>query len=304
MSRQLAGALVAPLLLITACARSADDDAAVQVETGAAAVQALRAAPDVAAEAGTAAFEMVISGSDAGDDALELVATGVFDSGAQRMAMKMDFGAMLGGLAEASGEDLPPGMDEPVRFVADGTTVYLRIPMLDALTGTSGWLSATPEDLGGATAAFGLGASAYDPSTLLEVLRGATDEVRSAGQEEVRGVLTTRYAVTVRPAEALEQAPAQQREHLQRQLDQLGAADSEIPVDVWVDAAGLPRRVTMAFAGLVPQTGSDEDASIQISIELFDYGEPVTIEVPSADEVTPYADAFGALATAFSEAGA
>ncbi len=303
MSRQFAGALAAPLLLITACAGSADPDATVPLETGAAAVQALRAAPDVAAEAGTAAFEMVISGSDGGAP-LGLVVTGVFDSGAQQMAMKMDFGAMLGETAEASGEDLPPGMDEPVRFVADGTTVYLRIPMLDALTGTSDWLSATPEDLGRAFAVFGLGASAYDPSTLLEVLRGATDALRSVGQEEVRGVLTTRYAATVRPAEALEQAPARPREHLQRQLDQLGAADAEIPVEVWVDADGLPRRVTMTFAGLAPQSGSGEDASIQISIELFDYGDPVTIEVPSADEVTPYADAFDALARAFSTAGA
>lgn len=301
MFRKLAPALVAPLLLVTACA-SEGDEGAVEVQTGVVAIEALRAAPDAAAEAGTAAFEMVIATSD-GEQSLEFVATGVFDSDAQQMAMEMDLGAMFAELAESSGETVPAEFDEPFRFVVDGTTVYLRMPMLDALTGTSGWLSATPEDLGQSTGSLGIASSGYDPSMLLEVLRGVADDVEAVGEDEIRGVATTRYTATVSLAKALEQAPADQREQLEAQLDQMGAGDAKLPVEVWVDADGLPRRMTMGFDGLPAAAGAGDGASVEISMEFFDYGEPVEIGVPSPDEVTPFTEVLGGFGDAFGTAG-
>jgi len=301
MLRKLAPALVAPLLLVIACA-SQGVEGAVEVKTGAVAMEALESAPDAAAEAGTAAFEMVISTTD-DDQAFEFVATGVFDSDEQQMAMEMDLGGMFAGLAESTGETLPADFDEPFRFVVDGTTVYLRFPMLDALTDSSDWLSATAEDLGQSADSLGIGNSGYDPSKLLEVLRGVTDDVEAAGEDEVRGVPTTRYTATVSLVEALEQAPPDQREPLEAQLDQLGAGDADIPVEVWVDADGLPRRMIMGFDGLLATAGVGAGASVEISMELFDYGDPVEIEVPSPDEVTPYTEVLGALGGAFGAAG-
>lgn len=301
MFRKLAPALVAPLLLVIACA-SQGDEGAVELKTGAVAIEALRSAPDAAAEAGTAAFEMVVSATGE-DQAFEFVATGVFDSDAQQMAMEMDLGAMVGGLAESTGETVPAAFDEPFRFVVDGTTVYLRFPMLDALTGSSDWLSATPEDVGQSADSFGIGNSGYDPSKLLEVLRGVADDVEAAGEDEIRGVPTTRYTATVSLAKALEQAPPDRREQLEAQLDQLGAGDADIPVEVWVDADGLPRRMTMGFDGLLATAGLGDGASVEISMEFFDYGDPVEIEVPSPDEVTPFTEVLGGFADAFGAAG-
>ncbi len=288
MSRNIAGAL-APLLLVTACATVADQDA-VDV-TGVEAIRSLREAPDVAASAGPAAFEMSIA-VPPGERALDVVATGVFDREAGRLAMEVHLGSALEGLAATGGGGVPPGMDEPVRVVIDGSRTYLRVPMVDALIGTSGWLAATADDLGGAA----WGGGSYDPAMLLEVLRGVADDVEVMGTDAVRGVPTTRYAASVRLADVLATGP-------DGRLDQLGGPATMIPSEVWVDTAGLPRRVTMELAG-PPPSGREKASPVTVSLELFDYGEPVTIDVPSPDEVTPYREAMAGMTRAFLEAGA
>jgi hypothetical protein len=296
MFRKLVLALAAPLLLIAGCA-SESDGGGLEVQTGAAAVAELRGAPDAASEAGTAAFEMVMTMTGLpglGEDAVELTATGSFDADAQQMAMEMDLGAMFEGLAEATGETVPPEMAQPVRFVADGTTFYLRIPILDALTGSSGWLSMSADDLGQSAGSLGLGAGAFDPSKMLEVLRGTSDDVQPDGQEDVRGVATTKYTATVNMADALESVPADQRDELEAQLDQLGAGDADIPIEIWVDADGLPRRFSLTFGDLAAEQLSD-DGTMAMTMEFFDYGEPVSIELPSPDDVTPFRDVMGGL---------
>lgn len=293
-------ALVAALLIAGACAKEASDDA-IRLDTGTEAVAALRRAPEAAVEAGTGRFEMTTSIAEAGE-AFELRATGAFDEDAGRVAMEMDLGAMLAELAESTGETLPPGFDEPFHFVVDGTTVYLRVPMLEALTGTSGWLSATPEDLGQSGASLGLNGG-YDASALLDTLRGVADDVEVAGQEEVRGVETTKYTATVSLVRALEQAPVDERERLEAQLDQLGAGDANVPVEVWVDAEGRPRRMTMRFDGLLPSTAATGEATVSMTMEFFDFGELVDIEVPSPDEVTPFSEVMAAMGDSFGAAG-
>lgn len=288
MLRKLTLALVAPLLVTGACAQEADGT---QVLTGATAVAALRAAPDTAADAGSARFEMTVA-FEAPDGSLEIVTTGAYRG--DQLAMEMDLGA-LAGLANPGDEALPDGFDEPMEIVVDGTTAYLRIPMLQALTGTSGWLSATPDELEAAGGSLGVAGASGDPSQLLDTLRGVAGEVEEVGAEEVRGVATTRYRATVDLGQALDQAPEAQREELQAMLDELGGDVASIPVDVWVDADGLARRLVMDFGDLAAQT-MGVDGSATLTLELFDYGEDVTIEIPDPSEVTPIGgllDSFG-----------
>jgi hypothetical protein len=291
MLRKLAPALIAPLLVATACATEADD-AAVEVRTGPAAAVALRSAPEAAAEAGTAAFEMVMEMAVAGER-FEIVATGAYDAVNERMSLEMDMGAMFEELAAASGETIPDGLEEPMQMVVDGTTIYMRAPMFAVLGGPTGWLSMTPEDLGTTSDALGVGAGAYDPSAILETLRGVSGEPEVVGTEVVRGVETTHYVANMDLAAALASAPEDQRELLEAQLEQLG--QGTIPVDVWVDADGLPRRMAMDMGGLLSSMGSDGEASAVMTMEFFDYGEPVDIQVPSPDEVSSFSDLLGGL---------
>jgi hypothetical protein len=175
----------------------------------------------------------------------------------------------------------------------DGTTAYLRIPMLQSLTGDDGWLEATPEDLG-AAGSLGVGGGTNDPSQLLETLRGISCDIEDKGTDEVRGVATTRYAVTVDLAKALEQAPAEQREMLEAQLKGLDTSLADVPVDVWIDGDGLARRLVMDLdAVAAPAMGAGGSATM--TIEFFDYGEPVTIEIPSPEDTRPFSQVLGGL---------
>lgn len=295
MFRKLAPALVAPLLVAAACATEADD-AALDVRTGPAAVVALRAVPTAAAEAGSAAFEMVMEMTIEGEP-VELVSVGAYDTDAHRMSMEMDMGGLLDRLEATAEEGVPDGLDGPTQIVVDGTTVYLRAPLLDVLGGAGTWLSLSSDDLG--ATGLGLGTASYDPSKLLESLRGVTGEPEVVGTEDVRGVETTRYTATLDLAEAVAQAPADQRDLVEAQLQRLGTA--EVSVDVWVDADGLARRLQVDMSDALGAAAAG-DARAVLTIELFDYGEPVDIQVPSPDEVSSLGDGLGFLGDLFASA--
>lgn len=288
MIRKLYLALLAPLLIV-GCATRADDTT--QLDAGAQGVAALRAAPERAVDAGTLRFEMTIDLRDGSDD-LTFGATGAVDTAAERLVMQIDMGSALGALGPASG--LPAGIDEPMEVIVDGTTTYLRIPFLAPLTGTSGWLSASADDLADGGDVFDFGAGPVDPSQMLEVLRSVADDVETIGVEEVRGVPTTGYRAMLDIGAALEGSSAGEGEGAEGIL---GLADADdlgpIPVEVWVDDDGLARRIRLDVAGLGSAMGALGEASI--TLDLFDYGEPVTIELPDPADVTPIAEALGAL---------
>ena len=302
MLRKTALLLSALLFFATACAEESDD-AGLDVEAGEARseeevdadpVRALRAAPDAVTEAGTAAFEMVMEGSMQGQ-AFEFTATGVVDGTAEQMSMEMDLSEMMESLAEAEGQQLPPSFSEPWRMVADGDTMYVQAPMFEML-GIEGWISMTPEDMGTSADAMGLGAGAYDFTQTLESLRGVTGDPERVGEDEVRGVEATHYEATMNLGEALEQAPEEQREQLEAAFDQLGGGEEldevDIPVDVWIDDDDLPRRLQMDMGSMFAAAGM-ASGEMTMTIEMFDYGEPVDIVVPSPDEVTSFAEALG-----------
>ena len=253
MFRKIA-ALVAPLLLFAACANEGEPGA-IEVSTGDAAVSALRSAPDAAAEAGTAQFEMVMDVAAQGK-ALDMTASGAYDADAGQMSMTVDMGALFEQLAGLGGDAVPADVGGAWQFAADNGTFYLRIPMLEMLTGTTGWLSLSAEDLGTSADRMGLGVGTYDPSKLLESLRGVTGEPEVVGQEEVRGVATTHYRATLDLSRALDDAPAEQREQIEAALEQLGDLESAvIPVDIWIDGNDLPRRMAIDMGGAIGEPG-------------------------------------------------
>jgi hypothetical protein len=292
MFRKVALVLAAPLLLVSSCAKEGD----AEVLTGAAAVSALRAAPDAVADAGTARIEVVMEMAMMGES-FDLTATGVVDAAAERMQMEVDMGPLFDQIAGSSGQAVPPGLEGTLEVVGDGSAFYMRAPMF-SMMGVDGWISMTPEDLGTSEEALGLGAGAYDFTQTLESLRGVDGEPEVVGQDEVRGVETTHYRASIDLAQALEDVPADDRDELEAAFEQLGGdedlSEVEMPVDVWIDADDLPRRMRMDMGSLFAAAGLGE-GSMTMTMDLFDYGEPVDIEVPSPDEVTPLSEAFAGL---------
>jgi hypothetical protein len=187
-----------------------------------------------------------------------------------------------------------------MRVVADGTTMYMQMPFAGLLGAPSGWLSMDLEELG--MGADQLGAGAYDLRSTLETLRGISGEPDVVGTDDVRGVETTHYRATVDLAQALAEAPESARAALEQMGGAEGLDGAEMVVDIWIDAEGLPRRQSLDMGSMFATLGMG-DASATVTIEYFDFGEPVDIEVPSPDEVTPFAEVLGAFGGALEGEG-
>ena len=97
----------------------------------------------------------------------------------------------------------------------------------------------------------------FSPIKLLELLRSASLKTERVGGEEVRGESTVRHALTVDCKKA-----------------ELFDCDGQTAVvGVWIDDDGLVRRIRL-------------DHRLAVNLEFFDFGVPVEVEVPPADQVT------------------
>jgi hypothetical protein len=120
----------------------------------------------------------------------------------------------------------------------------------------------------------GMGGS-QSPVDGLARLRGAK-HAKKLGTETIDGTQTTHYRVTVDVKDALAKATPNQREALQRLLrfaSQQGVDPASTTSDVWIGGDGLVRRTTERLGGL----GS-------VTTTFSDFGTPVHIEAPPADE--------------------
>jgi hypothetical protein len=240
------------------------------------AVELIRSAPDALAEAGTAHLELTVE-----TGGLTVDASGQFDFDAQTGAMTME---------------VPPPIGSEVETVFDGTTYYMSaglfggaIPGLDAE-----WIRVDLDDLAGQAGVdlSQLPQGANNPADALDALAAVSqDGLEELGTEEVRGVETTHYAAEIDMAAAVEAADEQTGGELlddamaEQFLAQYG--DEPVPVEVWIDGDGLVHRQTMTISA------AGEEATM--TMEMFDYGQPVDVQIPDASETVDFGDLIGGL---------
>jgi hypothetical protein len=141
------------------------------------------------------------------------------------------------------------------RMILVGRDSYMGIES----DGTMHWLKHSVQDATGADR-FLPGSGGTSPDRLLKELIDSSKKVETLGSEEIRGVTATHY-----------------RAHLDKaKLGTDGNSDGAVVVDAWIDEQGLPRRIRIPFGG---ETDSG------FVIDLFDFGVPVDVEAPPADEV-------------------
>jgi len=153
-------------------------------------------------------------------------------------------------------------LSEPREMIYDGANTFIRVAGR-----CTAFLLGDREDPRGLN----------DPLWPLDALFGARDDPVESGPEVVRGVAVTRYRVTVDLARADAEVPAGVSVPTgpYRALRQLSA-------DVWLDGAGLVRRVAVntemrAVGGEKPTWAV---------CELWDFGINVDITPPLPDEIT------------------
>lgn len=215
-----------------------------------------------------------------GDPAVEVTAEGAVDAANGRAHLTADLSGTFDGRSEQA----------TVEAVYDGDDVYVKAPFTEYLADTP-WVQISSPKLAALTDELG-GGLEPEPGSFLELLEGAGGPVTTVGTEDVRGVATRHVRVDLDVQKVLDQAPGERREKLEEQLSGRGvdvAKLGPIPAEAWIDDDGYVRRFSISFdlaeLGEVHE-GADATGVITETIELYDFGKPVDIAVPPADQVT------------------
>ena len=209
-------------------------------------------------------FEMTMGGTIPGAlDDFEITMTGAADPATGRTKAEMDMSAII-----------PAGMGIPskISMVSEGAVAYVLMP--PAAGAAPQWTKVDATQLTQGAAGGGL-PSSTNPLDSFDQLRSVGSEIEEVGEEEVRGTKTTHYRATIDMQKVVDAMPPGQRPATVGPLAAMGA----VPVDVWLDDDDRPRRQRMR----IPLPGGAGEMTI--TIEAFDFGKPVDIELPPADQI-------------------
>ncbi len=243
------------------------------------------------ATSGRFSFDMAMTFPGA-EEPFSFSGEGAFDVASKRASFEVDMSdlaKLLGGFASALGGggldfDDPAGWK--IEVVQDGDIAYLRFPAIDAqLPNGKTWIKASEGNAKVGDFDFHEleSFSSSDPRELLDVLRSLSGDIETVGTESLRGVETTHYRAVVDPVELAKDAATAWRA-TDGLFDQLTAQSGigAVPLDVWIDANGLVRKLSMELSTTEPASLA---GAATISFELWDYGEAVSIDLPPASQV-------------------
>jgi hypothetical protein len=240
-------------------------------------------------DAKSARFSMTVRTIFAGEQIPASTATtvGVYDYAAHKG--QMDTSVKTAGIP----------FRETVRTLVIGSRVYTKLPAPPelpeggpAIPGDhKPWIEfELPKELSGfgglgPGVGPGPGEGAADPTEALRYLEAAASKVDLVGQEQVRGVAATRYAVTFDAANQAAQLPAQLRGF----YEESGFAFAR-PADVWIDQQGRLRKIHYAITMKAPDLGTAAEqtapkVTVDSTLELYDFGVEVQVTPPPASQV-------------------
>jgi hypothetical protein len=236
------------------------------------------------------------------DEPFSFSGEGAFDAASERASFAVDMssfakllGGLFAGLAGPNAADAPD-FDDPegwkIEVVQDGDVGYLRFPALDGqLPDGKSWIRADGDETSVGGFDFDqLGQfTSSDPRELLESLRAVGSDIETVGSERLRGVETTHYRAVIDPAD-LAKVAAKEQPRSESLVDSITSQSGlgEVPVDVWIDAQGLVRKLSMQFSATDP--GTSQSSEVSLAFELWDYGERVEIALPPASQVAEASD--------------
>jgi hypothetical protein len=206
-----------------------------------------------------------------------MTGSGLFGDG--KGEMDLDMSDLLNQAGVAAGTD---ATIKAIYLIEDGDPVmYVKLGFLSAfMPGGKTWVRV---DLAKAGKAAGidfnqlLGGGNQSPSDSLALLR-SSGEFSEVGKETFDGVETTHYHGTIDLQKAVA-AKGAAADALQRLID-LGAP-AQYPADVWIDQAGLVRQYKTNY----DMSTGGKAMSVSMTTGMSDYGTPVEVSAPPADQV-------------------
>ena len=214
-----------------------------------------------------------------------LPGTGYFDMRGRRGELTFD----LSKLSALAGGRLGSGAQAKMQEIYVYPDIYVGSPALaKSIPGGKKWLKvnvqqAARQVLGGDPSSL---TSQQSPSDSLRNLR-AVSNLQRVGTETIRGVQTTHYRGTVDLHKLPKLVPPSERAATSQQVNTLisRTGASSYPVDVWVDAQKLVRRMHLAYSMKIPSAGATEHVSFAMTMDLFNFGVKRAVVPPPASDV-------------------
>ena len=234
------------------------------------------------ADSSKVSFSITIDSDQLGS-ALTIPGEGQFDYKAKEGRLTMDYGDVLGALGQSgSGE---------MEILTKGNLYYLKWPLLSKTVGASTpWISfdvTKLDQISGIDTSSLQQVNQGDPSQTLVYLKAA-GSVDEQGTEDVGGVSTTKYHAIIDLGRIPALAPADRRAAVRASVKSLQEqyGIKELPMDVWLDDKGLPRKLSYAIA----TKAQGQRVKTSLTMNLSDYGVDVNVQPPPASQVTDLAD--------------
>jgi hypothetical protein len=231
----------------------------------------VQAGAAASADSGTSRISVATETTVAGQ-AVAFVGDGSYDHAAREGALTFSI----------PGADGQPTSDETIEERLIGDDVYLALPEPPGVFYRLALADVATTSLG----------TSAEPTAALQALDGL-DDVEEEGAAEVRGVPTTRYRGELDVEQAVAGATGTAQQVLAATL---GVTEAErVPFDAHLDDEGrLVRLVLELELPASPATGGREVTS-RSTLELYDFGTEVDVEVPPAASVLDGAPLLAAL---------
>ena len=174
--------------------------------------------------------------------------------------------------------------------VFSGLTAYVHSSELAALkkfTGGKPWLKL---DVSRVFGAIGVGSlpTGSDPAQFLDFLRAVSSSTTKVGSATVRGVPTTHYHALIDIGKYPSLVPSSEQTAAKRSVSMLEQelGGHTLPMDAWVDAGSLVRRIGTHFTECV----AGQHLRFAMTMDLFGYGPQPQPQLPAASDaydITP-----------------
>jgi len=133
-----------------------------------------------------------------------------------------------------------------------------------------------------------------DPSRTLEQVAKA-GKIKNADQVQLNGELTNHYVIDIEVEKAIAlvvgEAGVPLPPEAQKQIDaKLKGKNVTIPTELWLNADNLPLQVTMDQTAFMKALGAPGEGSSKATIKYTDWGTPITVTAPPADQVGDLAE--------------
>lgn len=175
-------------------------------------------------------------------------------------------------------------------------TLYMKVPASEASQfGTDkAWLKISPDATDPLSQAFSKAMSQAseqgDPSRVLDQV-AKTGRIVSSDQTQLGGEQVNHYVVELDVDKAVDQFTGQLPAEVKAKMtEQLKGKNIKIPAELWLNKDQLPVQVTMDQGPMMQAMGAGAAGSSKTTVKYSDWGSPVDVTAPPADQVGDFGE--------------